>query len=107
MTDKKVETAANKAHALDEAGQTLRENARKKWNKSLMAFIACFLVLFGLGVASYIRINQSITKQNEIAQQNKQHIDCVVKLFTTPLPKEARSRTISNPSTTCNINFSK
>lgn len=107
MTDIKVEKAANKAHALDEAGQMLRESARKKWNKSLIAFIACFLILFALGVASYVRINQSVNKQNDIAQENKQHIDCIVKLFTTPLPTTARTRTISNASSTCNINFSQ
>lgn len=61
-------------------------------------------VAFG---AVMIAIGLGIFYQFELATKNTKHIDCVVKLFTTPLPANARSRTISNPSTTCNINFSK
>lgn len=46
-----------------------------------------------------------IYKQNQIANQNKQHIDCIVKLLATPLPQGTRSRVLSNPSTSCNIKF--
>lgn len=105
MTDAKVITASNKASLINQETQSVLDSVKNKGNKAVNWFVICFLILFILGVASYVRINQSINKQNEIATQNKQHIDCVVKLFTTPLPTGARARTISNPSTTCNINF--
>lgn len=46
-----------------------------------------------------------IFKQNQIANANKGHIDCIVKLLATPLPEGAKGRVLSNPSTTCNIRF--
>lgn len=41
--------------------------------------------------------------QNSIANKNKQHIDCIVKLFTTPLPPGAKSRVIVDPAGACSI----
>lgn len=90
--------------------EIIREAAKinkKKVSIAVMNLYICLSILFILGVASYIRINQSITKQNQIAAANKQHIDCIVKLLATPLPPGARARTLTNPSTTCNINFTQ
>lgn len=75
-------------------------------NKNLKARLwAAFAML--LLLAAVILGVVGIYKQNQIAGQNQKHIDCIVKLFTKPLPPGARARTISNPSTTCNINFTQ
>lgn len=100
MTETKVKKAADKAHYLDEQTRQVLTNVRKKNSKAVTWFIVSWTILLVLGIGG-------IVQQNRIANQNKKHIDCVVKLFTVPLPIGARSRTLSNPSTTCNINFSK
>lgn len=107
MTNSKVKQAETKAKAGNVIIEEASKSAKKKFNNAIVLLLTGFLILFILGVASYVRINQSITKQNQIATDNKKHIDCVVKLFTTPLPPNARSRTISDPSSTCSINFSQ
>lgn len=101
----KIAQAEKKAHYLDEETQALLHSVKRKNSRATTWFVVCFMLLFLLGSITYLRVNQSITKQNQIAAKNQQHIDCIVKLFTTPLPATAKSRTISNPSTTCNINF--
>lgn len=107
MTDSKVKQATDKAHYLDAETRKTLGAVKSKGNKAVGWFVACFLILFVLGVASYVRINQSITRQNQISIISQKHIDCIVKLFTVPLPTGARSRTLTNPSTTCNINFTQ
>lgn len=95
--------AADKAHVLDDTIQEqLASQAAqaKKFRNS--AYILLGLLIL-LGVIGLFRLNHSISLQNQIAAQNKKHIDCIVKLFTVPLPATAHSRAIVNPSTTCNI----
>lgn len=94
----KVQQAADKAHTIDSATRELLTSVKKKNNKAVLWFVVCWSILLIVGVVG-------IYTQAEIAQKNQKHIDCIVKLFTTPLPSTAKSRTISNPSTTCNINF--
>lgn len=90
--------AATKAHTLDDTIQErlAKQDAQDKKFR-ISAYILLGLVLI-LGVVGVYR-------QNQIATENQKHIDCIVKLFTTPLPATAHSRAITNPSTTCNIKF--
>lgn len=123
MTDATVRKASEKAHALDAVSQDLyktRKSVKRKWNKALIAAAICFLILFMLGVASYIRINQTVNKQNralalqnQIAIQSKQHIDCIIKDLSTPPPPGASPNAKkyidirSTLSSDCNIKFTQ
>lgn len=98
MTSNNVAKASTVAHSLEDAGVDLRKSVKRKWNIAGILAGAAFLVLLAAAVFGII-------EQDRIANQNKQHIDCIVKLFTTPLPSTAKSRTIINPSSTCNIQF--
>lgn len=100
MTELKVNKASREVHALDKATQELIESIRLKDARFRKWFIITWTILLLVGIFG-------IYKQNEIAAKNQKHIDCIVKLFTTPLPKSARSRAIENPSTTCNIKFTQ
>lgn len=87
MTENAVKKAVNKAHALDEASEILRSSAKKKWNRAIILCCVAFLVLLSIGVAG-------ILYQNHYALQNKNHIDCIIKDLSTPLPAGAKSRVI-------------
>lgn len=93
-----ADKAADKAHVLDEATQALIQSIEAKDRRFRRWFILSWTVLLVIGIAG-------IYRQNDIASQNQKHIDCIVKLFTTPLPASAHSRQIANPSTSCNIKF--
>jgi hypothetical protein len=92
--------AATKAHILDDTIQEIlvRQDLKDKRFR-LWAGILLTLVL-SLGIIG-------IYRQNQIATKNQQHIDCIVKLFTTSLPTTAHARIITNPSTTCDIKFTQ
>lgn len=100
MTKSRVDKASEHANTLDTETQALLHSVRSKNNKAVKWFIVSWTILFLLAVGGILR-------QTQIASQSKNHLDCIVKLFATPLPKDQRSRTISNPDTTCNINFQK
>lgn len=97
---KAIEAATDKAHAIDAETRSVLDSVTKKNANAVRWFVISWTILFAVGVFG-------IYKQNQIANQNKLHIDCIVKLFTTPLPIGARGRAITNPSTTCNIQFTK
>lgn len=46
-----------------------------------------------------------IYEQNNIATNNKQHIDCIVKLLATPQKPGTTHKFITDASQTCNIKF--
>lgn len=96
MTETRVARKARQVHTLDEVTQDLLKSIRKNDNRFRMWFLVSWTVLLIVGVFG-------IYHQNQIASANQKHIDCIVKLFTTPLPPEARSRVIVNPATTCDI----
>lgn len=106
-TDPSLQSAAAsaKAHMLDAAIQASfkrqEEKNRRFWHTAY-ALLVIILLTTGFIVA---RLNTSISLQNKIAINNEKHIDCIVKLFTTPLPSTAHARTITNASTTCDIKF--
>lgn len=90
--------AAEKAHVLDDTIQeqlARQDHKDKRFRTSAYILLALVITLGVIG----------IYRQNQIATENQKHIDCIVKLFTTPLPATAHSRAIENPSTTCNIKF--
>lgn len=112
MTETLVAKKAKETRVLNKETQDLMDyiRAKDKWFRRWLGLTAVAIALILCIVI--LRQNQTINKQNEaiklqneIALKNQTHIDCIVKLFTTPLPPNTRSRTISNPSTTCNINF--
>lgn len=98
MVRTKVQEAANRAHIIDETIQaTLHRQERNDrrfrfWSYTTLTIILC------VGIVG-------IFYQNHIANQNKQHLDCIVKLFTIPTPPFARTKFIQNASTNCNIRF--
>lgn len=103
MTDLAVKKAASKAHALDEASQTLRSSARRKWNKAIIFAVAAFLILCVIGVVG-------IFYQVHYAYLNKQHIDCIIKDLSTPQKPGTTHKYIdyrSILSSDCNIKFTQ
>lgn len=98
MTKSRVDKASEHAKNLDDETQALLHSVRSKNSKAVKWFVICWTILFMLAVFG-------IFKQTQIANQSKDHIDCIVKLFSTPTPKDSRTKFISNAYTTCNIRF--
>lgn len=92
MTD--VDTATLKATVLDSETQALLKSVKNKNTKATIAFVVCWSILLMVGVAG-------IYRQNQIAQSNQRHIDCIVKLLATP-SKTGQTRHIIDLST-CQI----
>lgn len=99
MTDKTTQ-AVEKAHTLDEATQATIESVKKKNYRAIQWFIISWTILFSLAVFG-------IYKQNEIAAQNKKHIDCIIKDLATPQKPGTSHKYIENLSTDCNIKFTQ
>ncbi len=66
---------------------------------SAYAFMSLLLII---GIAG-------IFYQNHLATESKRHIDCIIKLSETPIPKDAHSRyiAINTINNTCQIKFNK
>lgn len=78
MTATQVAQKSNQAAVLDAETQSVLHSLREKDRRFRFTATAFFLILFSVGVLG-------IYYQNELANQNKNHIDCVVRLFTTPV----------------------
>lgn len=100
MAPKQVSIKSAQAHKLNEATEELISSIQHKDKRLRMWAIISWTVLLSVGVGG-------IYRQNQIAQQNKSHIDCIVKLLATPLPKGQVHKVISDASNTCNINFTQ
>lgn len=98
MNQSKVQTADRKAEVLDKETQAVLLHVRKSNTKAIRWFTVCWTILIIVGVFG-------IYKQNEIANQNKQHIDCIVKLLATPQAPGTSHKFITDASQTCNIKF--
>lgn len=93
MTQSKVIEKSRQAHELNDVTESILKDIRTKDIKFRTSLILTLIVLLGLGVFG-------IYKQNEIANQNKAHIDCIVKLFTSPT---RATEVITNSTSTCDI----
>jgi hypothetical protein len=94
LTPTQVERKSSQAAALDAETQALLHSLREKDRRFRITATVFFLILFGIGVLG-------IYYQNELASQNKSHIDCIVQLFTTPV-KPGQGRYI-NDLQSCHI----
>lgn len=78
MTNKtKLAQKKEEISALDAATNQLLHSIRRKDTWFRRMFVVTWTILFAVGIFG-------IYKQNQIASANKQHIDCIIKLFTTP-----------------------
>lgn len=101
--EKTVKKAADKAHNLDQASQTLRASAKRKWNIAYVLAASAFaIIIMAIGI--------SILYQNHYALQSKNHIDCIIKDLTTPQAPGTTHKYIDirSPLTAdCNIKFTQ
>jgi len=97
MNDPKGAAANEKVSVLNKETRQTLYNVKHKNNLALIGFIISWSILLTVGVVG-------IYRQNQIAYQNKAHIDCIVKLLATPA-KPGQTRHIANLAT-CNIKVS-
>lgn len=96
MTKSKVVQASERAHKLDDASQELLTSIQKKDNAFRLIFTTCWTILLVLALLG-------LWKQNQIANANKQHIDCIVKYFVTPLQPGTAHKVIQDAAGSCKI----
>lgn len=94
VTKKAVEEKRKELEILDRETQSILREMRRKDRRARSMSIALFLVLFIIGITG-------ILYQNKLATQNKDHIDCIIKLLATP-SKPGQVRRIVD-LTTCGI----
>lgn len=94
VTKKAVDEKSRELEILDKETQSILKEMRRKDRRARTMSIALFLVLFVIGVTG-------IFYQNKLASENKDHIDCIIKLLATP-SKPGHIRTIHDLST-CQI----
>ena len=85
---------------LDTATQAIVQRIDKNNSRLLFSGFLTLIILLAVGIIG-------IYYQNKLATQNKQHIDCIIKLSETPLPSDSRSKFITDLNNTCKINFTK
>jgi hypothetical protein len=95
--EKEVRQSSEKAHAIDATTQAVLDNLHRKDRRLRFWAISLFFILFAVGIIG-------IFYQNKLANQNKQHIDCIIKLFVTPA-HPGQTRQIAD-LTTCQIKVS-
>ncbi len=92
--------ASDKAATLDKETRHLLDTAKKKNTHVFLMAMFFYSILLVLGILG-------IWRQNQIANQNKSHIDCIVKLLATPLPPGKGHKVITDASATCGISFTQ
>lgn len=100
MTQTKVAIASRKAHVLDAETQAVLASVKHKNGLAIGAFIVCWSALLLVGIIG-------IYRQNQIAQTNKEHIDCIVKLLATPIPADKQHKIITDATNSCGILFTE
>lgn len=86
--------------ATEDLMKTIEKNNRKARNLGGLA-IVMLLIIITIGVIG-------IYQQNSIAKANKNHIDCIIKDLSTPLPSDKKSRVIdykTRLTADCKIKF--
>lgn len=88
MNDTLINKKSAKAHDLDKTTQDIiSRQAAKDRNFRFWCYFSLSVVLLLLVLSIY--------RQNQIASENKQHIDCIVRLFAQP---NRANKVISNVS---------
>jgi hypothetical protein len=82
------------------------DNFHKHWRDIALAMIATFVIGSFALIAYGINQNNKLAAENKtLAADAKQHIDCIIKDFETPIPPGAASRYITKVNTDCDIKF--
>ena len=100
ISKKAIDENRHKLEVLDTATQETLTTIRQKDARFRRMAMVFFIVLVAVGVAG-------LYYQNHLAAQNKQHIDCIIKLSETPLGPTDRAKYISTLNNTCQIKFVK
>lgn len=101
VTKADVDRAALKARVLGEETTRVLDSVASKNYNAIRWFVVSWSVLFGLAVFG-------LFQQNHIAQENKNHIDCIIKDLATPRPTDKSQKYIdyqSILSKDCKIKF--
>lgn len=77
MGKSKIEQKQEEIQHLDTATQAIIKRLNKNDQRLRFSALLAISLLMVVGVFG-------IYKQNQIANKNKEHIDCIIKLFTTP-----------------------
>lgn len=93
-----LEKKSKEVKVLDETTQALLVSIEQKDRKRRFWYTIAFLMLLTVGIAG-------VYYQNYLAAQNKEHIDCIIKDLSTPLPQNSRSKYIDVLSNECHIKF--
>lgn len=102
-----IEKKSNQAHVLNDATQDLLHSVKKKNNKAVGWFIISWTLLFVVAIITLIFVLRGINRQNYLAEQNTDHIDCIIKTLSTPIPKGSEHRVIEYLSGECHIKFTQ
>lgn len=81
-----VAKAANRANVLGQETDHLLDSVKRKNSRAIWWFIFSWSLLFLVAVITLFFVLRGINRQNQLAQQNSDHIDCVIKVLSTPLP---------------------
>lgn len=103
MINSILEAKSQEVRTLDAVTQEIIGNIEKNDRRARLwgaVLFFAFSILLAIGVVG-------IYYQNRISNSNKKHIDCIVKLFVTPLPGNAQHKIITDPGEACNIEFTK
>lgn len=93
-----LEKKSKEVLVLDSTTRELLRSIEHKDSRRRFWATVAFLCLITVGIIG-------IYRQNQLADQNKQHIDCIVKLLATPQRPGTTHKFISDPVQTCNIKF--
>lgn len=97
MTENKATQKSREANELNQATESILSDIRRKDIKFRTWLIITLTVLLGLAVFGVYR-------QNQIANQNKAHIDCIVKLFTST---DRANKIITSTANACDVVVAK
>lgn len=89
-----IQEKSKQLEVLDKSTQDLIHKISLTNQRVAKVGFSCLVLLFVIGIFG-------IYQQNQLASANKNHIDCIVKLFTTPV-KPGQARYIQGLNS-CNI----
>jgi hypothetical protein len=114
VSKQRLDAKSEEVSSLNGATEDLLRSVKKKNNRALWAMIVAFSLLLLVGVVTLVFVLQGVNKQNalakqtaELAQKNTDHIDCIIKSLSTPIPPGQEHRVIEYRLGECNIKFTK